>query len=84
MIVHVRNRQRLGAIVALVGLGIILIGVPYLAARAIELATDGVQITATVTGKSSVDTSDPNQPPTAATTAYHLQYAFTPPGSRNR
>jgi hypothetical protein len=82
MIIRVRNRQLLGALVAVVGLVILLVLVPYLAYRAIELSTNGVQITATVTGKTTEDTSVPGQPQTTGDTAYHVQYTFSPPGGQ--
>jgi hypothetical protein len=82
MIIRVRNRQLLGALVGMVGLAILLVGVPYLAARAFALATNGAEATGTVTGKTTQDTSDPNAPTTGDTTAYHVAYTFTPPGSR--
>jgi len=82
MMIRVRNPQLLGVLVGLVGLAILLIGVPYLAARAFALATNGTEITGTVTGKTSQDTSDPAAPTTADTTAYHVEYKFTPPGGR--
>jgi hypothetical protein len=82
MIIRVRNRQLLGALIGVVGLAIILLGVPYLAYRAIELATNGVQISAAVTGKTTEDTSNPNVPQTTGQTAYHVQYTFTPPGGQ--
>src|ERR1019366_1349440 len=79
---RIQNRQLLPALVALVGVAILFVLVPYLAYRTIELATNGVQTTATVTGKTTEDTSNPNATSTTGDTAYHLQYTFSPPGGQ--
>ena len=75
--IRVRNPERLGALLALVGVVLLAIFV-WLGYADYRYAVDGASTTGTVTGKTSDAPSA--AAPAGTQPTYHVQYAFTPPG----